>query len=142
MTSQLLFFSILLYERIKQLSTRAPQEQRTTFCKSSCIGRNLMKVHCSIVKFPEVRTFNRSVPRASRNEIEKALILLLNETKPTDAIFNSYERTIHAKLEKRLRFRKNVLRRKWMKQLVREAFELHQAENQVDRHQKSNAHVT
>ena len=82
------------------------------------------------------------MPQATRNEVEEVLNLLLKETIPTDDIFSNYKRTIHAKLEERLRFRKDVLRRKWMNKPVRDAFELHQAENQVDRHQKSNAHVT
>ena len=73
------------------------------------------------------------VPQAKRVDIEEALIPLFEETNADSVKFVQYERAIHKKITRKLSFRKNVLRTKWLKKLVHEAF---------DRHRKGNAHVT
>ena len=72
------------------------------------------------------------VPRAQRCDIEEASIPLFEETNVDCVKFVQYEREIHKKLSRKLSLRKNVLRTKWLKKLVREAF---------DRHRKGNDHV-
>ena len=72
------------------------------------------------------------VPQAKRCDIEEALIPLFEQTNANSVEFVNYEREIHKKLSKKLSLRKNVLRTKWLKKLVREPF---------DRHRKSNADV-
>ena len=61
------------------------------------------------------------VPRPQRCDIEEALIPLFEETNADSVKFVHYEREIHKKLS----LRKNVLRAKWLKKLVREAFDRH-----------------
>ena len=86
--------------------------------------KNSLKSHCFSLK--------SVVPQAQRCDIEEALIPLFEETNADSVKFVNYEREIHKKLTRKLSLRKNVLRRKWLKKLVREAF---------DRHRKGNAHV-
>ena len=72
------------------------------------------------------------VPRAQGCDIEEALIPLFEEIDACSVGFVSYEREIYTKLTRTLSLRKNVLRTKWLKKLVREVF---------DRHRNRNAHV-
>ena len=77
--------------------------------------KNSLKSHCFSVKFV--------VPQAKRCDIEEALIPLFEETNANSVEFVNYEREIHKKFTKKLSLRKNVLRTKWLKKLVREAFD-------------------
>ena len=86
--------------------------------------KNSLKSHCFSVKFV--------VPQAKRVHIEEALIPLFEATDADSVKFVHYEREIHKKLTRKLSLRKNVLRTKWLKKLVRKAF---------DRYRKGNAHV-
>ena len=67
------------------------------------------------------------VPQAKRCDIEEALIPLFEQTNANSVEFVNYEREIHKKLGKKLSFHKNVLRAKWLKKLVREAFDRHRS---------------
>ena len=61
--------------------------------------------------------------RATRDEIERVLKSLLTQIEPRDDKFDHYERTINQTMLKRLRFRKNVLGRKWFEDHIREDFD-------------------
>ena len=65
-----------------------------------------------------------ALSRANRDEIQRVLKSLLIEEAPVDDKLAHYEGTICAKITERLRFRKDVLSRKWFKKEIRDAFEI------------------
>ena len=80
--------------------------------------------------------------QATRSEIERALTSLLLQAAPADDKLVNYESTISAKITERLRFRKDVLSKKWLKNLIRDAFHTYAGERNMLNNHNLRAQIT